>query len=86
MGAVRLVGAALPMMRAERAGVIVLVSSVSAIEAAPMEDFGYTSAKAALNAFAKKLAVVEGSHGIRAREPLNTSARSAFQSEKPQIV
>jgi len=74
------------MMRAERAGVIGLVSSVSAIEAAPMEDFGYTSAKAALNAFAKKLAVVEGSHGIRAREPLNTSARSAFQSEKPQIV
>jgi 3-oxoacyl-[acyl-carrier protein] reductase len=31
-----------------------------------MPDFGYTAAKAALNAFAKKLAVVEGSHGIRA--------------------
>src|SRR6056297_1579987 len=65
MGAVRLVEAVLPMMHAERAGVIVLVSSVSAIEAAPMEDYGYTSAKAALNAFAKKLAVVEGAHGIR---------------------
>jgi len=65
MGAVRLVEAVLPMMRAERAGVIVLVSSVSAIEAAPMEDYGYTSAKAALNAFANKLAVVEGEHGIR---------------------
>ena len=47
-------------------GSILLVSSVSAIEASPMEDFTYTAAKAALNAYAKKLAVVEGSHGIRA--------------------
>ncbi|NGX15814.1 SDR family oxidoreductase [Wenzhouxiangella sp. XN24] len=65
MGAVRLVEAVLPMMRAAREGVILLVSSISAIEAAPMQDFGYTAAKAALNAFAKKLAVVEGAHGIR---------------------
>ncbi len=66
MGAVRLVEAVLPMMRAARGGTILLVSSISAIEAYPMPDFGYTAAKAALNAFAKKLAVVEGSHGIRA--------------------
>ncbi len=66
MGAVRLVEAVLPMMRARREGTIMLVSSVSAIEAAPMPDFGYTAAKAALNAYAKKLAVVEGAHGIRA--------------------
>ncbi len=66
MGAVRLVDAVLPMMRAEGVGSILLVSSVSAIEAVPMPDFGYTAAKAALNAFAKKLAVVEGAHGIRA--------------------
>ena len=65
MGAVRLVEAVLPMMRAQGAGSILLVSSVSAIEAAPMPDFGYTAAKAALNAFAKKLAVVEGTNGIR---------------------
>ena len=66
MGAVRLVEAVLPMMKAEGGGSILLVSSVSGIEAAPMPDFGYTAAKAALNAYAKKLAVVEGSHGIRA--------------------
>jgi len=66
MGAVRLVEAVLPMMKANGGGSILLVSSVSGIEAAPMPDFGYTAAKAALNAFAKKLAVVEGSHGIRA--------------------
>jgi len=65
MGAVRLVEAVLPMMRDQREGTILLVSSVSAIEAAPMDDFGYTAAKAALNAYAKKLAVVEGRHGIR---------------------
>ncbi len=65
MGAVRLVDAALPKMRDRQTGTILLVSSVSAIEAAPMTDFGYTAAKAALNAFAKKLAVVEGQHGIR---------------------
>ena len=66
LGAVRLVDAVLPIMKAEGGGSILLVSSVSAIEAAPMDDFGYTAAKAALNAFAKKLAVVEGRHGIRA--------------------
>jgi 3-oxoacyl-[acyl-carrier protein] reductase len=66
MGAVRLVEAVLPMMRTARGGAILLVSSISSIEAYAMPDFGYTAAKAALNAFAKKLAVVEGSNGIRA--------------------
>lgn len=66
LGAVRLVEAVLPLMRVAQGGSILLVSSVSGIEAAPMPDFGYTAAKAALNAFAKKLSVVEGKHGIRA--------------------
>jgi 3-oxoacyl-[acyl-carrier protein] reductase len=66
MGAVRLVDAVLPGMRGQGSGSILLVSSVSAIEASPMEDYGYTSAKAALNAYAKKLAMNEAAHGIRA--------------------
>ncbi len=66
MGAVRLVEAVLPGMRAQGSGSILLVSSISSIEASPMEDYGYTSAKAALNAYAKKLAINEGKHGIRA--------------------
>lgn len=66
MGAVRLVEAILPGMRARGSGAILLISSVSAIDASPMSDFGYTAAKAALNAYAKKLAVVEGPNGIRA--------------------
>lgn len=65
MGAVRLVDAVLPAMRDRGHGTILLTSSVSAVEASPMTDFGYTSAKAALNAYAKKLATVEGSNGIR---------------------
>ncbi|MEQ5788733.1 SDR family oxidoreductase [Erythrobacter sp. NFXS35] len=66
MGAVRLVDAVLPGMRAHGSGSILLVSSVSAIEASPMEDYGYTAAKAALNAYAKKLAMNEAANGIRA--------------------
>ncbi|MDT8437942.1 MAG: SDR family oxidoreductase [Wenzhouxiangellaceae bacterium] len=91
MGAVRLVDGVLPMMRAERAGSILLVSSISAIEAAPMPDFGYTAAKAALNAFAKKLAVVEGSHGIRANALLPGSTEfpgggwEAMREHQPEI-
>jgi NAD(P)-dependent dehydrogenase (short-subunit alcohol dehydrogenase family) len=36
-----------------------------ATEGAPMDDYGYTSAKAALNAYAKKLAINEAANGIR---------------------
>ncbi len=91
MGAVRLVEGVLPMMRAACGGSILLVSSVSAIEAAPMPDFGYTAAKAALNAFAKKLAVVEGSHGIRANALLPGSTEfpgggwETMRDDQPEI-
>jgi 3-oxoacyl-[acyl-carrier protein] reductase len=65
MGAVRLVDAFLPGMRQQGEGVIIFTSSVSGIEAAPMDDYAYTSAKAALNAYSKKLAGIEGPNGIR---------------------
>ena len=65
MGAVRLVEAVLPAMRKQGGGSILFTSSVSAIEASPSPDFGYTAAKAALNAYAKKLAVLEAPSGIR---------------------
>jgi 3-oxoacyl-[acyl-carrier protein] reductase len=65
MGAVRLCDAVLPHMRTAGSGNVLLISSVSAIEAAPMDDFGYTAAKAALLAFAKKLSQHEARHGIR---------------------
>lgn len=65
MGAVRLCEAVLPGMRARGEGSILLVSSVSAIEASPMDDYGYVAAKAGLVAYAKKLAIHEAKHGIR---------------------
>ncbi len=65
MGAVRLVEAVLPGMHKQGSGSILFTSSVSAIEASPMPDFGYTAAKAALNAYAKKLAGTEAPNGIR---------------------
>jgi 3-oxoacyl-[acyl-carrier protein] reductase len=55
----------LPWMRAARYGSILLVSSISGLEASPMEDYGYTSVKAAMLAYAKKLAVTQAGHGIR---------------------
>jgi 3-oxoacyl-[acyl-carrier protein] reductase len=65
LGAVRLVEAAIPKMREQGSGSILFVSSGSGIEATPGADFAYTSVKAALNAYAKKLAVVEAINGIR---------------------
>lgn len=65
MGAVRLVEAVLPTMREQGGGSILFTSSVSAVEASPSPDFGYTAAKAALNAYAKKLATLEARNGIR---------------------
>lgn len=65
LGAVRLVEGVMPAMRKQKSGSILLVSSGSGIEATPGADFAYTSVKAALNAYAKKLAVVEAANGIR---------------------
>ena len=43
----------LPGMQKQGSGSIPFTSSVSAVEASPMPDFGYTAAKAALNAYVK---------------------------------
>lgn len=91
MGAVRLVDAVLPGMRAHGSGSILLVSSVSAIEASPMDDYGYTAAKAALNAYAKKLAINEAANGIRANALLPGSVEfpdggwDVMRSANPQV-
>jgi 3-oxoacyl-[acyl-carrier protein] reductase len=54
-----------PWMQASGGGSILLVSSVAGLEASPMPDFAYTTVKAAIIAYAKKLAVAQGPHGIR---------------------
>ncbi|OZV68154.1 SDR family NAD(P)-dependent oxidoreductase [Winogradskyella aurantia] len=66
MGAVHACNTVIPWMTEAGGGSIVFVSSTSGLESDPMPDFGYTAAKAALIAHAKKLAVLHAPQGIRA--------------------
>lgn len=65
MGAARACDRVIPWMEAAGGGSIVFISSVSGLEVDPTPNFGYTAAKAALVAYAKKLAVTYASKGIR---------------------
>lgn len=65
MAAVHACERIVPWMRDAGGGSILFVSSVSGMEASPMPDFGYAAAKAALLAYAKKLALLEAPRGIR---------------------
>lgn len=55
-----------PWMAEAGGGSILLVSSISGLEASPMPDFAYTAVKAALIAYAKKLAILHAPQRIRA--------------------
>lgn len=55
----------MPWMEEQGGGAILFVASISGLEADPAPDFGYTAAKAALIAHAKKLAVMQAPRGIR---------------------
>lgn len=65
MAAVRATEQVIPWMAEADGGSILFVSSVSGLEADPSPDFGYTAAKAALIAHAKKLAVMHAPRRIR---------------------
>jgi 3-oxoacyl-[acyl-carrier protein] reductase len=65
MAAVRACDQVVPWMVEAGGGSILFVSSVSGLEADPMPDYGYTAAKAALIAHAKKLAIMLGPQRIR---------------------
>ncbi len=55
---------ALPVMRAQRSGVITNVSSIAAVCATPI--VAYKTSKAGVNAYTQSLAVGNAKHGIRA--------------------
>ncbi len=63
-GAVMAAKHALPVMRAQRAGVILTISSISAFEYHPFVT--YKATKAALIAFTQQLAIMNAEYGIRA--------------------
>ncbi|MBO3116464.1 SDR family oxidoreductase [Winogradskyella sp. DF17] len=66
MGAVNACNTVIPWMTEAGGGSILLVSSTSGLECDPTPDYGYTAAKAALIAYAKKLAVMHAPQNIRA--------------------
>jgi 3-oxoacyl-[acyl-carrier protein] reductase len=65
MAAVHACERVIPWMAETGGGAILLVSSVSGLEATPSPDFAYTTVKAALIAYAKKLAIAQAGRGIR---------------------
>jgi 3-oxoacyl-[acyl-carrier protein] reductase len=75
MAAVHACDRVVPWMREAGGGSILLVSSISGFDASPMPDYAYTTTKAALIAYAKKLAVLQAPHGIR----VNTLAPGSIE-------
>jgi 3-oxoacyl-[acyl-carrier protein] reductase len=65
MAAVHACETVVPWMKEAGGGSILFVASISALFASPMSDYGYTASKAALLAYAKKLAVLQAPFGIR---------------------
>jgi 3-oxoacyl-[acyl-carrier protein] reductase len=65
MAAVHACERVLPWMAEAGGGSILLVSSISGLEASPSDDYAYTTVKAALIAYAKKLAIAQAGRGIR---------------------
>ena len=65
MASVRACERVTPWMAEAGGGNILLVSSIAGLEANPMPDFAYTTVKAALIAYAKKLAVLAAPQRIR---------------------
>jgi NAD(P)-dependent dehydrogenase (short-subunit alcohol dehydrogenase family) len=63
-GAVMAVKHVLPIMRAQRAGVITTISSAAAVEQYP--NVAYKATKAAMVAFTQQLAIQNAEYGIRA--------------------
>ena len=66
MAAVNACDKVIPWMLEAGSGSILLISSISGLECDPAPNFGYAAAKAALIAYAKKLAVLYGDKGLRA--------------------
>ncbi|MDP1571680.1 MAG: SDR family NAD(P)-dependent oxidoreductase [Vicinamibacterales bacterium] len=66
MGAVHAFEHVIPWMAASGGGSLLVVSSISGIEASPAPDFAYSAAKAAQLAYVKKLATLHAPNRIRA--------------------
>ncbi len=65
MAAVHACECVVPWMAEAGGGSILLVSSIAGLEASPSNDYAYTTVKAALIAYAKKLAIAQAERGVR---------------------
>ena len=65
MAAVRACDRVIPWMVESGGGSVLLLSSISGLEASPMPDFAYSTVKAALIAYAKKLGVAHAARNVR---------------------
>ena len=65
MAAVHACERVIPWLAESGGGSILLVSSISGLEVSPMPDFAYTTVKAALIAYAKKLSILHAAAGVR---------------------
>lgn len=64
-GAFNLISAVLPLMRAQRAGLIISISSTSGIRPSSLGGAAYSAAKSALMALTRVVGQEEGANGIR---------------------
>jgi len=64
-GAFYLVHEVLPLMRAQRDGVIINISSVAGVRASTLGGAGYTASKFGLSGLSKTIGIEEGKNGIR---------------------
>ncbi len=65
MAAVHACERVIPWMAGSGGGSVLLVSSISGLEASPWPDFAYTTVKAALIAYTKKLAIAHAASRVR---------------------
>ena len=65
MAAVHACDRVIPWMAGSGGGSVLLVSSISGLEASPSPDFAYSTVKAALIAYAKKLAIAHAPSRVR---------------------
>ncbi len=84
-GAVRVVGRALPVMRAERAGRVVLISSIGGIVALPFQAF-YSASKFAMEGYGEALAYEVAPFGIQVTLVEPGNVRTDFTANRRDAV
>jgi NADP-dependent 3-hydroxy acid dehydrogenase YdfG len=85
VGAVRVIDAALPGMRAQAGGVVVLVSSYAGWTVSPNAGVAYTATKTALGTLASTVNAQEGGAGIRCCHLCPGDTATDFLQLRPQV-